>query len=453
MRFKEILREYSREKTANVFGKKLIAALLADRGRSYGSGESHAILSDLINRIVQKQKIGSPLDAEQTDLTAKQILHAIEQGDPTPNKEYVQWLAKCYSNEGIKLEDIVSKGADWLKTYAQLKVKRLLPPNVTNIMNLKFEQLPAVVLDDELVRKLQSAEDKIADKGEATTVFENGAVRIIVPHDETSARYYGQGTRWCTAARENNMYNQYARGGDLYILLPKQPKHDGEKYQLHFSSGQFMDENDDSVDSIVELLDMRFGNLIEFFRQHEPILNDWLIFSPDEVLQPLLDKIIIAVEEHLWEMANEWETNDDYWWEYLQSEGYVYPEGHDEEGGIDWDKVAEAGLSYTNWDYEAKGFIRNINDAVDLAPSHVRELASKMGSEHGDYTQDISSLDRIIIYSIEESLGRRESDGGIIKWIEDHLYIKRVGGKGAWDVALLYTQQDGTRKEYAIRSR
>jgi len=422
MRFKEILREYSREKTANVFGKKLIAALLAEKGLNYGGAGFHQILSDIRFRIQQKLKIGSPLDAEQEDLTAKQILHAIEQGDPTPNKEYVQWLAKCYANEGVKLEDIVSKGADWLKTYAQLKVKRLLPPNVTNIMNLKFAQLPDVVFDEELVSKLQAAEDKTADKGKATTVFENGAVRIIVPQDETSACYYGQGTRWCTAARANNMYDNYARDGDLYIMLPKQPKYDGEKYQLHFASGQFMDEGDSPVSDMIALLTGRFGDdVMTFFFNKEPMIKQWIVVTPAEILQPLIDQIADIASDYINDKISDWEMEDDYYYNELREKGYV-----DEDGDVDWTRVEKDGMSWLETNDEAQEWLSRAQDAVRPSIDRLRDAAQEWAEDNGEECT-LHQLDSLVAsIVIEEFTSRRGNteDGGLSEWMEKHIQIR-----------------------------
>ena len=422
MRFKEILREYSREKTANVFGKKLIAALLAEKGLNYGGAGFHQILSDIRFRIQQKLKIGSPLDAEQEDLTAKQILHAIEQGDPTPNKEYVQWLAKCYANEGVKLEDIVSKGADWLKTYAQLKVKRLLPPNVANIMNLKFAQLPDVVFDEELVSKLQAAEDKTADKGKATTVFENGAVRIIVPHDETSACYYGQGTRWCTAAKSNNMYDNYARDGDLYILLPKQPKYDGEKYQLHFASSQFMDEGDSPISDMIALLTGRFGDdVMTFFFNKEPMIKQWIVVTPEAILQPLIDQIAEIAREYIHDKLSEWETEDDYYYRELQNKGYA-----DEDGDIDWDRVEADGEGWLDNNYEAKEWYDKASDAVKPSTDRLRDKAQEWADENGEECT-LHQLDALVGSIVKEEFITRRGqleDGGLSEWMEKHIAVR-----------------------------
>jgi hypothetical protein len=449
MRARQFIFEYSREKTATVFGNKLVAAL--------GKDKSHTLSGTQLGTdrafIDQKTKVGSEITAEQRQLLIDHIMVVIENSDPTPNKEYVQWLTKVYANQGIKLEDIISRGNSALKMYHEFKVKKILPAEYRDIGRIDFAGLEAIAQNLDLRNALAAKEEqdaaKTVDKGEAETVFENAAVRIVVPKNEAASCYYGQGTRWCTAGRDNNMYDRYARDGDLYILLPKQPDYEGEKYQLHFSSNQFMDEGDNYVDSVKDLITKRFGNLLPFFMEREPSLKDWLVFTPDEVLEPLLEKISRAVNDHVSEIVNDWEVQDDYWWDYLRKEGYVYPEGHPEEGEIDFDAAADADLSYTDWNYEASDFIRTINNAVDLTPEEVREIAQE---EEDDYNGDVgvNDLDTIIERSISKNIGRNSTDGGVIEWIRDHIYIKKTGGDGAWDVSLLYTDKEGKRIEYAI---
>jgi hypothetical protein len=449
MRARDFLIEYSREKTATVFGNKLVAAL--------GKDKSHTLSGTQLGTdrafIDQKIKVNDVITAEQRQIIIDHIMVVIENSDPTPNKEYVQWLTKVYANQGIKLEDIISRGNSALKMYHEFKVKKILPAEYRDIGRIDFAGLESIAQNLDLRNALAAKEEqeaaKTVDKGEAETVFDNAAVRIVVPKNEAASCYYGQGTRWCTAGRDNNMYDRYAKDGDLYILLPKQPDYEGEKYQLHFSSNQFMDEGDNYVDSVKDLITKRFGNLLPFFMEREPSLKDWLVFTPDEVLEPLLAKIKTAVNDHVSEIVNDWEVQDDYWWDYLRKEGYVYPEGHEEEGEIDFDAAADADLSYTDWNYEASDFIRTINNAVDLTPEEVREIAQE---EEDDYNGDVgvNDLDTIIERSISKNIGRNSSDGGVIEWIKDHIYIKKTGGDGAWDVSLLYTGKDGKRVEYPI---
>ena len=450
MRAREFLREYSREKTANVFGNKLIVALGNDK--SYGLqgtelGKTRAFID-------QKTKVGSEITQEQREQIINQIMAYLENCDPTTNKEYMQWLAKVYANQGVKLEDLSTRGNSKLRQYHLYKLAKILPPELRDIGRLSFNDLENLTDSSELRQAYDAKQEqdraKTMPRGDSETVFENDQVRIIVPKNEEAACYYGQGTRWCTAATGgNNMYNRYARDGDLYILLPKQPKYDGEKYQLHFDSNQFMDEGDNYVDSVKDLITKRFGDLLPFFMEREPAIKDWLVFTPDEVLEPLIAKIKTAVNDHVYELVSEWEIQDDYWYEYLRKEGYVYPEGHEEEGSIDFDAVADADLSYTDWNYEAADFIRMINNAVDLTPQEVRELAQE---EEEEYNGDVgvNDLDTIMGRSIANNVRSRDGDGGVAEWITDHIYIKKTGGDGAWDVSLLYTNKDGKRTEYPI---
>jgi hypothetical protein len=210
-----------------------------------------------------------------------------------------------------------------------------------------------------------------------------------------------------------------------------------------------MDEGDNYVDSVKDLINKRFGDLLPFFMEREPAIKDWLVFTPDEVLEPLIAKIKTAVNDHVYELVSEWEIQDDYWYEYLRKEGYVYPEGHEEEGSIDFDAVADADITYTDYNYEAADFIRMINNAVDLTPQEVRELAQE---EEEEYNGDVgvNDLDTIMGRSIVKNIRGRDGDGGVVEWITDHIYIKKTGGDGAWDVSLLYTQKDGKRTEYPI---
>ena len=435
MRARQFILEYNQQATAQRFGDKLLQTAKKDPSPE---------ISTVYNLLHDRKE----LDPNTKTNALISIMQAIEAADPTKNKEYTVFLAKMYAQGGwgARIEDLESKVKPALEKFHLLKLKKKIPAPRNDIM--RYADLADFVA---VVDEYPDPEEKQqADKGQAETVFENDKVRIVIPRDQNAACYYGQGTRWCTASTKGaNYFGQYSKDGDLYILLPKKPQHDGEKYQLHFPSGQFMDEEDRQVEDIIQLLEMRFGNLVEFFREREPEIGDWLVFADDAVLEPLLGKIKQAVQDHVSEMAGEWESEDDYWWDYLRKEGYVYPEGHEEEGQIDWDKVAEADLSYTDWNYDVADFMNDINNAVDLQPYEVRRIAEEVGREYGADNQQIDDLDKIFAHAVEEARSRnRDGDGGVAEWIHQHIYVKKREGK--WDVSLLYTQKDGQRKEYAI---
>ena len=154
---------------------------------------------------------------------------------PQKNKKYTQWLARLYAAQSTKMEDVVSTVREYLVKFDTLLRRKKLPPGYTDINRYTSFGNFMDVMD-----LYDMPEDEIVDKGNATEVYEDADVRVVVPEDQTAACYYGQGTRWCTAStRGTNYYNHYARQGPLYILLPKKAIHEGEKYQLHFPSEQF----------------------------------------------------------------------------------------------------------------------------------------------------------------------------------------------------------------------
>jgi hypothetical protein len=440
MRAREFLLEYNRTKTSQVFGNKLIKALAADYLPT-------ATLRPFATYLQQKRKIGSEVDdQEKIQLILDHIMQMLESADPTPNKQYVQWLAKVYANERESMEDLISVGRDWLETYHVMKSKRILPAEANNIMNLRFGQLQTYTQDNELLNKLQSAEEAKVNKGIASTVFENDQVRIIVPHDQPAACYYGQGTRWCTAARSNNRFDGYDSQGPLYILLPKQPEYEGEKYQLHFPSGQFMDEGDDEVDSISKLLTERFGDLVTFFREREPEINDLVMFAPREIVYPIIGKILTAVQDKMWEDISDWELQDDYWYDWLSKNGYAYPEGHEDEGSIDWDKVAEDNIDYASWNDDVRDYISDVTKAVDLDIDTIRDLALEWDGQH----TRLGELERIVALNLENKSKRsRNSFNQIISFLTDDIHIGKENGE--WKVYVLGRMgENNKRSRYEI---
>jgi hypothetical protein len=417
MRFKEFLREYNQAKTAQVFGNKLVTALATDKSSHFPSplGTDREYLR-------QKDKIGSEPEESNKQVIIKDILTAIEQADPTPNKEYAQWLAKCYANEFQKIEDIISKGADWLKKYHQFKVKRILPDNLRNIANLKFSQLYDIIANDELNAKLDAIENAPSkDKGSAETIYDDASVRIIHPMDEAAACYYGQGTQWCTAGRSNNMFNRYNKDGKMYILLPKNPQYDGEKYQLHFSSEQFMDETDADVGDLLALLQDRFNpDVLAFFKQVEPVIGTWVAYASDEVLQPIIDQIAQLATGAVNEILSEWESEDSSYLEYLDDNGYY----DDETGDINWERVAEDNIDYLRYNDEARKWYNGIEDALRPTPGQCRDMATERDHEYGNKLA-ITDLEKCVSSSISDNMKDSNFSAQVRNDVENNIFVRK----------------------------
>lgn len=169
--------------------------------------------------------------------------------DPTPDHQYVPWIARVYA-AGDLYEDLFLTG-DNLEDYHYLKQHNLLKPEHRDIMRFKSRTDLRDVVDqyDNEIEMRSAAPDKAAAaRGSAEVLLDTPALRVIQLNDETAARYYGQGTRWCTAADKRNMFDHYNDYGPLWVVLPKKPHHAGEKYQLHVQTSSYMDEKDSPVD-------------------------------------------------------------------------------------------------------------------------------------------------------------------------------------------------------------
>jgi hypothetical protein len=365
MRFREFLIEYSRAKTAEMVGDKLILALGNERRPPVN-----------LTSIRDSIKMGPSwwnADPDRMKIWTDAILGAIEDKDPTPNKAYTPWLARMYAKGGLKLEDINRN--DLLGLYDIAKKRRMLKPEHNDINSFKtykdFEDMLLIGghynLDD-----IQNSNKK-EEKGQASKVYEDSDVVVIVPQDEAAACRYGRGTRWCTAStRGQNYFDHYNRQGRMYILLPKNPEHEGEKYQLHFQSQQYMNEDDDQV-NLVNLISKRFPNLLEFFLAipNSGLKGD-LRFTDPEVIQDVLDKIREVGNDWISEKVNDAEA-DDYDYYHEMAERYPDP---DEEGSVDWDAVHKAGDDYLQYNDYLKELVDGLTTVLETSVDDIKEYVN-----------------------------------------------------------------------------
>ena len=256
-----ILVEYDRSKTEASYGKKILSTALKDNTIPR---EAYQIKNGDENAIVDM------------------VMSRLEDSDPTAHKEYVQALAKLYTNGGVKFEDLGSTVADYLLKFHKLKQKKKIPSPRNDFMGYAHIGDFYNVVDE----YPNPDAPNVVDKGKARKYYEDGILRIIIPDDEAAARYYGQGTRWCTAARTNNMFMRYWSVGPLYIILPKSPRYPGEKYQFHFESKSFMDERDEP-DSLKDMV-------LEYPSLRRAFVDQAMTYSLVDLMEPEVAKQAVA---------------------------------------------------------------------------------------------------------------------------------------------------------------
>lgn len=248
------------------------------------------------------------------------------------DKKYLEWIITSYLRGGIqRYEDLLARLEPALKDFGKLiKAKRLntgTPDapwsneadinNYCGLSGCKVKRFEKPGLEDLLDKHRDYLEEQKKGASQAARaarsarqVFDGEEIRVVVPLKQEAACYYGQGTRWCTAAsRGRNMFRYYDQQGPLYIVIPKNPTYKGEKYQLHLPTRQFMNEKDESISLILlfkkyrelfevpELKDFLTGDAANILRKSKPDQEDFENLA--EILQISDHKAVKDLTQYL----------------------------------------------------------------------------------------------------------------------------------------------------------
>ena len=207
----------------------------------------------VISRIISE----SLLEATASEIRSKYYQDVPEQDykqlifvDPTsnPNKDkmgkYGKWILSLYKQGNVKVGD-VPELKDSLTYFDKFKGKlerkdinqyHSVPELYNAIKPFMDNPNQATSKSDELRKTKQEGAEK---------VYEDDEWLVVVPKTEQAACLYGKGTKWCTAATDgDNMFSFYNERGPLYVNINKKT---GRKYQFHFQTNQFMDEQDKQI--------------------------------------------------------------------------------------------------------------------------------------------------------------------------------------------------------------
>lgn len=204
------------------------------------------IIQEEYNKFLN-EATASEIREKYYNFISEEDFNKIIDSDPTTNLEknqmgkYSKWLLNLFKKNQLKLEDLY-KVEEYLQTFDKYK-------NKIEIKDInKFKTLPQlydVVKDYIDSDEATSKKDEIRRiKKDAEKVYEDDEWLVVVPKTEEAACYYGKNTQWCTAADNNNYFDYYNRDGKIYININKNTN---KKFQFHFESNQFMDENDSPI--------------------------------------------------------------------------------------------------------------------------------------------------------------------------------------------------------------
>lgn len=192
------------------------------------------------------------------------IVFADPTSRPEKNKmgKYGKWLLSLYQRGKLKIGDL-GEAKECLSTFSKY-INRIEVKDINKYGSIRelYDAVCPFMSGGEATSKSDALRKQKHE--EAVKVYEDDTWMVIVPLTQKASCIYGKGTKWCTAAESSqNMFDYYNNRGRLYININKATR---EKYQFHFESNSFMDENDDEIDyPIPQEIGMSQG-LVEFYK-------------------------------------------------------------------------------------------------------------------------------------------------------------------------------------------
>jgi len=222
----------------------------------------------------------------------------MERADPTPNKGMTAWLVQQYAQGGLRLEDLgtANETLAMFQRYAQ----RLEPgqrdlgqyPRLAAVWEAVIgfahaeEQILSGKAQKALARDRAYAESRILRQ-------DPDGFTIAVPLTEFAAKWWGKGTRWCTAAEKENQFFEYHDEAPLIVIVVPDLGTKG-KFQLWATDEEFqlLNAQDEAVPE--ELIVTRWDTFEKVYRLILSADGLALMYVPKGLLTEELCRIAVA---------------------------------------------------------------------------------------------------------------------------------------------------------------
>ena len=177
------------------------------------------------------------------DLPLAEIILRLLEADPTPNQQYIAWIAKQYISGQFKMEDVPQVKKD-LAEFERVKPKlQNKDINTYKDMRSLYDALSPfenqeVVSNKELERRKEA---EFFESKQAVLILKTPDLTVVVPKTKQASDWFGRNTKWCTTG-EHSLFVEYSRDGPLYIMMTKKGK-----FQLHIPTRQLVNALNEDV--------------------------------------------------------------------------------------------------------------------------------------------------------------------------------------------------------------
>jgi hypothetical protein len=245
----------------------------------------------------EARHVERPSEDQVPERVAQLIL---ERADPTSAKSMTGWLVRQYAQGKLRLED-TGTAYETLDMFHRYAPK--LPEGKRDLG--KYSSLAEAW--DVVFSLAEAAQDKLSGKAEKAmerdkAYAESRILRqdedgftIAVPLTEFAAKWWGRGTRWCTAAEKDNQFWYYHQQAPLIVLVIPELKERG-KFQIWATNSKFqlMDATDTAVSQDV-------------ISEHWPRFEQMIHWAASENIEALQ---YIPGASRTYEMCEKWVEKD-----------------------------------------------------------------------------------------------------------------------------------------------
>jgi len=225
----------------------------------------------------EARKVAKLPDEQVPDHVARLIQ---DKADPTVAKTMTGWLVRQYAERAFRLEDLGTayETLDMFHRYALRLPKGEQDLGRYPSLARVWEAVSPIAEaeQDKLSGKAQKALERDKAYGESRILRQDpDGFTVAVPLTEFAAKWWGRGTRWCTAAEKDNQFWEYHKDAPLIVVVIPELKEKG-KFQIWATEYdvQFMDATDEEV--AVAVTEANWGRF-ETIIQAALMQNGWTL--------------------------------------------------------------------------------------------------------------------------------------------------------------------------------
>ena len=254
------------------------------------------MLKNIVNEIVNKAllteitvKDAYPVYYKDIEQEVFQEIVQASQGNNNILLPITKWVLQCYKNDPEDTMNRISnlrtdRNNGYLDIWDRLKSRQFISGNDADITRFKTIKELYWFINEfdnaELFKRTKKewSKDAKAAKDDIERCYEDNEWLVISPNSIEASCYWGSGTEWCTATRDEdeNMYHSYADSDPLFIVINKNTR---EKYQFCFGQEEYRDAKDETIkDPILKTIGANKGLTQWVINYCQSEGYDWIYF-------------------------------------------------------------------------------------------------------------------------------------------------------------------------------